>query len=57
MIKNGILEISHLPYVNPLMIIQRKHKPVHIRVCVHARQVNKEMVPDRAKTPPAHELL
>jgi hypothetical protein len=55
MIKNGILEISYSSYVNPLTIIQRKHKPV--RICVDARQVNKQMVPDRAKTPPAYELL
>ena len=55
MVKNGILEISHSSYVNALTIIQRKHKPVCI--CIHARQVNKQMVPDRAKTPPAHELL
>jgi len=55
MIKNGTLEISHSPYVNPLTIIQRKDKPVHI--CVDARQVNNQMVADRAKTPPAHELL
>jgi len=55
MIKNGILEISHSPYVNPLTIIQWKDKP--IRICVDARQVNKQMVPDRAKTPPARELL
>ena len=55
MVKNGILEISHSPYINPLTIIQRKHKPV--RICVDARQVNKQMVPDRAKPPPAHELL
>ena len=55
MIKNGILEISLSPYVNPLTIIQRKDKPV--RVCVDARQANKQMVPDRGKTPPADELL
>jgi hypothetical protein len=55
MVKNDMLEISHSPYVNPLTIIQRKDKPV--RICVDARQVNKQMVPDRAKTPPAHELL
>ena len=55
MVKNGILEISHSPYVNPLTTIQRKNKPV--RICVDARQVNKQMIPDRAKTPPAHELL
>jgi hypothetical protein len=55
MVKNGILEISHSPYVNALTIIQRKNKPVCI--CVDARQVNKQMVPDRAKTLPAHELL
>jgi hypothetical protein len=54
MIKNGILEISHSPYVIPLKIIQRKHTPV--RICADARQVNKQM-PDRTKTPPAHELL
>ena len=54
-VKNGILEISHSPYVIPLTIKQRKHKPV--RICVDARQVNKQMVTDRAKTPPAHELL
>jgi hypothetical protein len=52
MIKNGILEISLSPYVNPLTIIQTKHYPVCI--CVDARQVNKYL---RAKTPPAHELL
>ena len=55
MIKNGIFEISLSPYVNPLTIIQRKDKPV--RVCVDARQANKQMVPDRGKTPPADELL
>jgi hypothetical protein len=55
MVKNDILEISHSPYVNPLTIIQRKAKPV--RICVDARQVNKQMVPDRTKTRPAHELL
>ena len=55
MINNDILEISHSPYVNPLTIVQRKHKPV--RICVDARQVNKQMIPDRTKTPPAHELL
>ena len=47
--------ILHSPYVNPLTIVQRKDKPV--RICVDPRQVNKEMVPDRAKTPPAHEPL
>jgi hypothetical protein len=55
MIGNGILEISHSPYVNPLTVIQREHKPV--RICVDARRVNKQMVPDRTKTLPAHELL
>jgi hypothetical protein len=55
MVKNDILEISHSPYVIPLRIIQTKDKPV--RICVDSRQVNKQMVPDRAKTPPAHELL
>jgi hypothetical protein len=44
MVKNGILEISHSPYVNPLTIIQRKDKPV--RICVDARQFNKQMVPE-----------
>ena len=55
MVKNGILEIFHSPYVKPLTILQRKDNPV--RVCVDARQVKKQMVSDRAKTPPAHELL
>ena len=48
MVKNGILEISYSPYANPLKIIQREDKPV--RICVDARQVNKQMVPDRTKT-------
>ena len=52
---NSILEISHSSYVNSLTIIQRKHKPV--RICVDARQVNKQMVSDRAKTALTHELL
>jgi len=55
MVKNDNLEISHSPYVNPLTIIETKDKPVHI--CVDARQVNKQMVPDRAKTLAAHEIL
>jgi hypothetical protein len=55
MIRNGILEVSHSPYVNPLTVVQREHKPV--RICVDARRVNKQMVPDRTKTLPAHELL
>jgi hypothetical protein len=55
MIKNGILENSHLPHVNPLTIIQTKHKP--LRIYVDARQVKKQMVTDRPKTPPALELL
>jgi hypothetical protein len=54
-IKNAFLEISNPPYVNPLTITQRKDKDV--RVCVDTRQGNKQMVPERAKTPPAHELL
>jgi hypothetical protein len=53
MVLNGILEISHSPYVNPLTIIQRKNKPV--RISVDVRQVNKQMVPDRAKTTPDYE--
>ena len=55
LINNSILENSHSSYVNPLTMIQRKHKPV--RICVNARQVNKQMVRDRAKTALAHELL
>jgi hypothetical protein len=47
MIKNGILEISPSPYANPLTITQWKHKPM--RIYVEARQVNKEVVTDRAK--------
>ena len=55
MVKNDILETSRSPYVNPLTIIQTKDKPV--RICVDARQVNTQMVTDRAKTPPAHDIL
>jgi transposase InsO family protein len=55
MIKNGILEVSHSPYVNPLTVIQRANKPA--RICVDARRVNKQMIPDRTKTLPTHELL
>jgi hypothetical protein len=55
MVNNDSLEIPHSPYVNPLTIIQRENKPV--RICIDARQVNKQMFPDRAKTPPAQELL
>lgn len=55
MIKNGILEIPHTPYVNPLTIIQWKDKPVC--TCAVARLVNKQMVPYKAKTPTARKLL
>jgi len=52
MVKNGILEISHSPYVNLLMIM--KMKDIQLRICVDARQLDKQMVPDRAKH---HQLM
>jgi hypothetical protein len=55
MINDDILEISYSHYVNPLTIIQRENKPA--RICVDARRVNKQMVPDRTKTLPTQELL
>jgi hypothetical protein len=55
MVENGILKISHSPHVNTLTIVRRENEAV--RICVDARQVNKYMIPDRTKTPSAHELL
>jgi hypothetical protein len=55
MIRDDIIEISHTPYVNPLTILQKENKSV--RICVDARRVNRQMIPDRTKTPPANELL
>jgi hypothetical protein len=55
MVKDDVLEISHSPYVNSLTIIPRKHRPV--RICVDAGEGSNLKKTDRAKTPPAHELL
>ena len=55
MIRNGVLEISYSPYVNPLTLVQREGKSVCI--CIDAREVNKYMVPDKIKVQPIQEML
>ena len=55
MLKDGILEASSSPFLNPLTIVQREGKK--IRICLDARKINQNTVPDRERTPPLHELL
>jgi hypothetical protein len=49
------IEESYLLYINPLTLVQRDGK--RVRICLNAREVNKFMMPDRAKVPPMHMLL
>jgi hypothetical protein len=55
MLKDGILEISTSPILNPLTVVNRERKK--IRICVNARNVNRCTAPDRERSPPIHELL
>ena len=55
MIKDGILEISESPYINPVTIVHREGKEP--RLCIDARRVNQVTIPDRERAPPLHELL
>jgi hypothetical protein len=55
MMKDGILEISTSPILNPLTVVSKEGKS--IRICVDARKVNQFTVPDRERSQPLHELL
>jgi hypothetical protein len=55
MIEDGILEESYSDFVNPLTIVMRPNKSIH--VCVDARKVNKQMVANKATSLPVRELL
>ena len=54
MLADNIIEESYSSYVNPLTLVQREGK--RVRICVDAREVNKFMIPDRAKVPPMQTL-
>jgi hypothetical protein len=55
MLKDGILEESHSAYINPITLVVREGRTV--RICLDARRINKQMVPDRTKVLPMCELL
>jgi hypothetical protein len=55
MLRDGILETSTSPILNPLTVVSREGEK--IRICVDARKVNQFTVPDRERSPPLHELL
>jgi hypothetical protein len=55
MLKDGILEESHSPYINPITLVVREGKAV--RICLDARRINKQVVADRTKVTPMRELL
>jgi hypothetical protein len=55
MLKDGILEESHSAYNNPVTLLVREGKAV--RICLDARQINKQMAADRMKVMPMRELL
>jgi hypothetical protein len=51
MLNDGILE----DYENPLTLVPQEHKP--LRMCLDARGVKRQMIPDRVKVAPITELL
>jgi hypothetical protein len=55
MVADGILEEFFSDYVNPLTIVPKENKSP--RICLDARNINRVMVADRAKTPAMRELL
>jgi hypothetical protein len=55
MLRDEIIEYSKSDYVNPLTIVQRPGKSLHL--CIDAREVNKYMIPDLTKPAPMHEML
>jgi hypothetical protein len=55
LIEDDDIEISDLPFINPLTVVPREGKSP--RICVDARRTNALTQPDRAKTPPLHELF
>jgi hypothetical protein len=55
MLRDGILEESFSDYINPLTLVIREMKPLHI--CVDAQWINRQMITDRTKVLPLHELL
>jgi hypothetical protein len=55
MLKDGILEESHSAYINQIILVVREGRAVHI--CLDARRINKQMVPDSTKVWPMRQLL
>jgi hypothetical protein len=55
MLRDGILETSTSPILNPLTVVNREGKK--IRICVDARKVNQFTMSDREHSPLLHELL
>jgi len=55
MLKDGILEESRSACINPITLLVRDRKAVHI--CIDVRRINKQMVADRTKVMPMSELL
>jgi hypothetical protein len=55
LLKDGIIEISHATYVNPISVVQREGKTPTI--CLDARRINQVTFQDRRKAPPIQELL
>jgi len=55
MLKDGISEESHSAYENPITLVVREGKAV--LVCLDVRRLNKQIVADRTKVMPMHEIL
>ena len=55
MLKDNILEESFSSYINPLTLVVREKKA--LRICINARQINRQMTADRTKVLPLCELL
>jgi hypothetical protein len=55
MVKDGILEISTSPILNPLTVVTKESRK--IRICVDARKVNQYTIEDHEQTSPLQELL
>jgi len=47
MLKDGVLQESHLAYINIIFLVVREGKSV--RICLDVRRINKQMVADHTK--------
>jgi hypothetical protein len=55
MVRDGIIEVSCSPHVNPLVIVSRDEKPP--RICLDARKINEITISESERERPTEDLL